>query len=265
VAKVLFYKALHKKRSDEKYTVQIFFENYPLSLLDLPKMPLLQLLYLLREALIGFERLFDRLGGFVASARMIKINKTGRCKVWCHEDVSKNDPLTANAMTSGQFKNQILSIFEEKFLRSVLSQDLFEGLRTSNTMIEGIYFLEKFTQEKTIKIPHKLLLLRNNPQHLNKEQKIPVTNQGLNKCCSVQAYQSRYQISESDGSSIAVRSGVKRKTSDISFLSRPLAENKSASEKSQGISHGSHISKTIIKKKTSIETNLTWKKTEDGR
>lgn len=88
-------------------------------------MPLLQLAYVLRESMIGFERLYDRLGGFDISARMIKINKSGRCKIWCHENITINDPMHTASMSSDEFKKQILKIIEEKTSKSPLSKELF--------------------------------------------------------------------------------------------------------------------------------------------
>ena len=38
--------------------------------------------YFLKECMIGFERLFDKFGGFEITDSMIVVNEKGQCKVW---------------------------------------------------------------------------------------------------------------------------------------------------------------------------------------
>jgi len=47
---------------------------------------------MMKESLIGFERLYDRFGPFDVSTRMVFINKKGKYRVWINEDVAKNNP-----------------------------------------------------------------------------------------------------------------------------------------------------------------------------
>ena len=72
--------------------VQVAIESYPCNLNTLPKMPLYQNLYLLKESLIGFEMLFDRFGPFDVSNKMVLINKSSKCRVWINENITLNFP-----------------------------------------------------------------------------------------------------------------------------------------------------------------------------
>jgi hypothetical protein len=73
---------LQKKLLGECSVVQVAIENFPSNLQTLPSLTLAQGLYLMKEALIGFERLFDRFGSFDPSSKMVLINKNGKCRVW---------------------------------------------------------------------------------------------------------------------------------------------------------------------------------------
>lgn len=55
-------------------------------------MMLSQVLYLLKESLIGFERLYDRFGPFDVSNKMILVNKNQKCRVWINENITLNFP-----------------------------------------------------------------------------------------------------------------------------------------------------------------------------
>lgn len=70
--------------------VEVSCEGYPLRLAELKEIPLFKILYLLKEAVIGCERLLDRFGGFAVSARMVAVSAGGRCKVWLNEDFASN-------------------------------------------------------------------------------------------------------------------------------------------------------------------------------
>jgi len=79
---VLFYKILQKKLLGECSVVQVAIENFPSNLHTLPLLPLPEGLNLLKEALIGFERLFDRFRSFDPPSRIMLINKNGKFRVW---------------------------------------------------------------------------------------------------------------------------------------------------------------------------------------
>jgi len=83
---------MQKKLLNECSVVQVAIESYPCNLNTLPKMPLYQNLYLLKESLIGFEMLFDRFGPFDVSNKMVLINKSSKCRVWINENITLNFP-----------------------------------------------------------------------------------------------------------------------------------------------------------------------------
>ena len=56
-------------------------------------MSIAQALYIIKECLIGFERLFNRFGGFQIFETMVSINEKGYCRVWVNENFSENSYL----------------------------------------------------------------------------------------------------------------------------------------------------------------------------
>lgn len=53
-------------------------------------MSLGQCIYMLKESLIGFERLYNRFGGIEVLNSMIAINEKGFCRVWLNDNFSLN-------------------------------------------------------------------------------------------------------------------------------------------------------------------------------
>jgi hypothetical protein len=70
------------RQEHDNSLVEITHETHPFRLADLKDLPLIKVLYLLKEVLIGYERLFDRFGSFLVNPCMIAINQFGKCKVW---------------------------------------------------------------------------------------------------------------------------------------------------------------------------------------
>jgi len=62
--------------------LEVEYDDMELLLIELRDLPLFKTLYLLKEALIGFERLFDRFGSFMVTPKMVGINRQHQCKVW---------------------------------------------------------------------------------------------------------------------------------------------------------------------------------------
>ena len=54
------------------------------------ELPFNQTAYLLKEAIIGLERLFNKFGGFEVLPSMIVINEKGQCKVWYNDNSHSN-------------------------------------------------------------------------------------------------------------------------------------------------------------------------------
>ena len=94
-------------------------------------MPLYQNLYLLKESLIGFERLFDRFGSFDVSSKMVLINKNSKCRVWINENITLNFPARKVKLNEQEFMFNIVKIFDEKCIKSVLSNEFFTNIRKS--------------------------------------------------------------------------------------------------------------------------------------
>lgn len=54
VVKVLFYKVLQRRLPSECAVIQVAIETFAHSLASLPRLPLFKLLYLMKEAAVGF-------------------------------------------------------------------------------------------------------------------------------------------------------------------------------------------------------------------
>ena len=89
-------------------TVQI--ENFPLRLGDLTTIPLFKVIYLLKEAVIGFERLYNKFGPFAISNKMVALNQQNKCKIWLNENFASNqyNPLQ---VTEKEFIAMVCNLF----------------------------------------------------------------------------------------------------------------------------------------------------------
>jgi hypothetical protein len=164
--KVLFYKMLQKKLLGECAVVQVAIENFPVNLQSLPQLAIPSCLYLFKEALIAYERLFDRFGSFDPSARMVLINKNGKCRVWINENITLNFPSRRNKLTEAQFVGKLSTLFEEKCIRSAASADFFGRTACATRFVEALHILENFVKNNKIVLPNKLNLVgeRNSPK-----------------------------------------------------------------------------------------------------
>ena len=57
---------------------------------ELKELPLFKILYIIKESIIGFERLIDRMGSFDATPKMIVFSQNHKCKVWFNECLVSN-------------------------------------------------------------------------------------------------------------------------------------------------------------------------------
>lgn len=80
IVKIYDYRIV--KRDCLKTVMAVRHEHYPNRLDELKDLPLFKILYLLKEAIIGFERICDKVGPFRLTARMVALNHQGKCKVW---------------------------------------------------------------------------------------------------------------------------------------------------------------------------------------
>jgi hypothetical protein len=67
---------------EDSVDLEVLHESVPLLLAQLADLPLFRALYLLKETLIGCERLFARFGAFRITARMVGVNQAHKCRVW---------------------------------------------------------------------------------------------------------------------------------------------------------------------------------------
>ena len=65
-------------------------EQFSSRLEDFKELPLFKQLYLLKESLVGFERLSQKFGTFLVSPLMIAVDHAGKCRVWVNEDFASN-------------------------------------------------------------------------------------------------------------------------------------------------------------------------------
>ena len=66
--------------------LKIYLEYCPIKLTHLYDLNQGQVVYFLKESMIGFERLFNKFGSFKVNSSMIYLNEKGMCKVWIHEN-----------------------------------------------------------------------------------------------------------------------------------------------------------------------------------
>lgn len=62
--------------------LEISVEDISARLVQLQDLPLFKLMYMLKEAIIGYERLYHKFGSFLITPDMIAINNQNKCKVW---------------------------------------------------------------------------------------------------------------------------------------------------------------------------------------
>jgi hypothetical protein len=65
----------------------------------------------MKEAMIGFERLYVRFGNFDINDKMIFLNKNSQCRVWFHQNLALNYPASRQATTQKDMLFQMIKIF----------------------------------------------------------------------------------------------------------------------------------------------------------
>jgi hypothetical protein len=79
-------------------------------LADLTTIPLFKLLYLLKESVIGFERLYNKFGPFTISNKMIALNQQNKCKIWLNEDFASNQ-FNSIQVSEKEFISMVCNLF----------------------------------------------------------------------------------------------------------------------------------------------------------
>jgi len=116
-------------------------------------MNLAQTLYILKESIIGFERLFNRFGPFEVRENMIAINEKGFCRVWLNENFADNNPALEKGIlytaetdklnevnTEGEMINNILKVVEDKCEEGKFPQKFSEIIYTQNNKFNDAIF-----------------------------------------------------------------------------------------------------------------------------
>lgn len=85
ISKTLYVKIESAKPDDsQNVDLLVYIEHCPQRISQFKAFTVDQTLYCLKEAIVGFERLFNRFGAFKISDNMIGIDEKGQCKVWIH-------------------------------------------------------------------------------------------------------------------------------------------------------------------------------------
>ena len=84
----------------------VYIEHISLRLSDIDELPLADGLYVMLEALEGYNYLYQHAGYFRIEEEQIGLDRTGRVKVWVNSDYSKNYPET-DGMYGTQRKNEV--------------------------------------------------------------------------------------------------------------------------------------------------------------
>lgn len=70
----------------------VYIQHIPVRLCDFDDIPFNESLYIIKCALLGFEKLYNESGYFEVMEEHIGVDKLGRIKVWLNADLSKNYP-----------------------------------------------------------------------------------------------------------------------------------------------------------------------------
>jgi hypothetical protein len=62
--------------------LKVFTESIPIRATDLNNLPLKESIYMLTEAIRGFDDCYSKVGAFEVTEDMIGLNKNGHVKVW---------------------------------------------------------------------------------------------------------------------------------------------------------------------------------------
>lgn len=110
-------------------------------------LPMPQLIYLLKEALIGFEVLIDIFGLFEPSQRMVVVNQRQQWKVWINEDYIASSKRNCS-WNEADFIRAILQAVELHSNHNTQSKHLFQMLAetTHNNDCSFIRVLEKINE-----------------------------------------------------------------------------------------------------------------------
>ena len=158
------------------YEVQVELEEVQLRLPDAGSLPLGQIIYLLKEMMIGYDALIDIFGLFEPSDEMVAISSTHQWRVWLNEDYLLNcRPNKEANISERQFIYKLLFLAEKHCTSTSLSKAFFNELKefTYNKECSFIRVLEKvkeFLALNKIFQPNRVTL--NNEKNFNDSMEI---------------------------------------------------------------------------------------------
>ena len=89
-----------------RYAANVYLEHISLRLCDIDEIPLADALYVMMEALEGYQHLYQHAGYFRVEEDQIGLDRTGRVKVWVNGDMSKNYP-EGDGLYGSHRKNEV--------------------------------------------------------------------------------------------------------------------------------------------------------------
>lgn len=109
------------------YEVRAQTEEILCTLSEIEMLAIPQIIYLLKEALIGFELLIDIFGVFEPSQRMIMVNHRHQWRVWINEDYISSAKETPR-LSEKEFIYTIINFVEAHAPSTTQSKSLFNCL-----------------------------------------------------------------------------------------------------------------------------------------
>lgn len=127
-------------------------EQHPLRLVELNDLPLFEILYLLKEVLYGFERLFHVQGAFMPTAKMIVLNAANKCKVWLNENLASNE-LIPFRQQEHDFLTVLYQLFEARANKLKNTRLFFQEIANQRTFFGALAFIDNYARMNKITIP----------------------------------------------------------------------------------------------------------------
>lgn len=152
-------------------TYKVVTERIPRRLSDLPVVPQREALYLLSEALRGYDDLYSKVGEFEVTDRMVGLNPQGQVRVWLNENFADNHPPTERPMlqvTAANTYKLTSEKEEERMLQSVvrlveqkceggqLPEEIKYRLARKSTFVDAYHEIELYCQDRNLEIPDRL-------------------------------------------------------------------------------------------------------------
>jgi hypothetical protein len=129
--------------------LMVYIEHCPLKLNKIHDMNINQSLYMLKEAILGFERLCSRFGPFKVTSNMIGVNERGLCKVWLNDNFSLNFP-SAPESTEQAMVASIVEILQKHSHHTVAGIGLWDQLKISKSFLSALKEVDWFIRAENL-------------------------------------------------------------------------------------------------------------------